>query len=353
MAQLSGRGATVNPTSRFASYSVERDPDFVDEDDNERPPTRFWKDNSRSALTRNQSPDIPFDVSVNPYRGCEHGCAYCYARPGHEYLGFSAGLDFERNVIVKSDAPALLRAELMRPSWKPEVVTLSGVTDPYQPIERKTLITRGCLEVLAELGNPVHLITKNSLITRDIDVLQRLRDKSCVRAHISITSLDPELSRIMEPRAAQPARRLETIKRLVEAGIPVTVMAAPMIPGLNEHELPAIVQAAAAAGADHAGYILLRLPGAVQEIFVGWLEQNFPDRKEKILNKIRSLRNGKLNDSEFFTRFRGTGPLQAHLEQLYRIALKKAGLEERPAPLSLDNFCRPKKPRKDGQLELF
>jgi DNA repair photolyase len=353
-----GRGANLNPTHRFANVELERDPEFyggafLDELDS-NPTTRFWSDHSRTILTRNQSPDIPFNVSLNPYRGCEHGCAYCYARPSHEYLGFSAGLDFERNIIVKDDAPELLRQQMMKRSWVPEVVTLSGITDPYQPIERKTGLTRRCLEVMAEFRNPIHIITKNSLILRDLDLLQELAGHSCVRVHLSMTTLDPELSRVMEPRAAQPSRRLEAIRKLSDAGVPVTVMAAPMIPGLNDHEMPAILQAAADAGAESAGYVMLRLPGAVQPVFVAWLEEHFPDRKEKVLNKIRSVRDGRLNDSNFHTRFTGKGPIAEHLEQLFRLARKRSGLGNPTSKLTTENFRRPEvRTTRPQQLDLF
>ena len=346
--QIQGRGAVTNPTHRFASLEIEADPE------SERPdkiPTRYWDDQSRSIISRNDSPDIPFRASLNPYRGCEHGCAYCYARPTHEYLGYSAGLDFETQIFPKKHAPELLRKELSKKSWEPQVLALSGVTDCYQPIEKKLEITRKCLQVLLEFGNPVRIITKNHLITRDIDLLQKLAARNLVHAHLSITTLDPELSRLMEPRGASPHLRLKAVQSLSEAGIPVTVMASPVIPGLNEHELPQILKSAAEAGAQSGGFIPVRLPGAVAQVFVDWLESNFPDRKEKVLHKIAELRGGRLNDPNFHTRFTGVGKAADNLQMLYRLGLKRAGLQEQLPELTLRHFQRD--PGKPEQLGLF
>src|SRR5881392_3141679 len=250
------RGAAENPPNRFEKISLERDPDWNDPDE-PAPQTQFFKDQSDSIITTNDSPDVGFEASVNPYRGCEHGCIYCYARPFHEYLGFSSGLEFETKIMVKEDAPKLLREELSSPNWKPQVIGISGVTDCYQPVERKLKLTRGCLEVLAEFRNPVAIVTKNNLITRDIDYLSELARYNAAAVCISLTSLDTELCRVMEPRTSPPAARLAAIRSLSEAGIPVTALIAPVIPALNDHEIPRLVEAAAEAGAKHAGYVML------------------------------------------------------------------------------------------------
>jgi DNA repair photolyase len=344
-----GRGAAENPPNRFERLAYEPDPE-ISGDESSSPRTILFRDSTRSIVASNNSPDVGFDVSVNPYRGCETGCPYCYARPTHEYLGFSAGLDFESRIMVKEDAPELLRKELASPRWQPQPISMSGVTDPYQPIERKLCVTRRCLEVLAEFRNPVVMITKSALITRDVDLLAELARHDAAAAILSITTLDPELARVMEPRAATPERRLEAIRALAEAGIPVGVFAAPIIPALNDHEIPAILAAAAAAGATFAGFTIVRLPGAVAEIFEEWLERHRPDRKEKILNRLRSMRGGELNDSRFGTRMRGEGAFAAQIRGLFTIAKKKAGLD-RPMPdLSIAAFRRP---APGGQLSLF
>jgi DNA repair photolyase len=346
--QVKGRGAVTNPTHRFASLEVEADPESERPD---RIPTRYWDDQSRTIISRNDSPDIPFAASLNPYRGCEHGCAYCYARPTHEYLGYSAGLDFETQIFPKKQAPELLRKELSKKSWQPQVLALSGVTDCYQPVERRLEITRNLLKILLEFGNPVRVITKNHLVTRDVDVLQKLAAKNLVHVHLSITTLDPELSRKMEPRGASPQMRLKAVEKLSQAGIPVAVMASPMIPGINDHELPQILQHAARAGASGGGYIPIRLPGAVARVFVDWLDTNFPDRKEKVLHKICELRGGRLNDPNFHTRFTGVGKAADNLQMLYRVGLQKSGLSQELPELTLRHFQR--EPNKPEQLGLF
>ena len=277
-----GRGAAVNPEQRFAQLHVDYDPGEAPE----RVPTKFYRDHSSTIISRHSSPDLPFEASLNPYRGCEHGCAYCYARPTHEYLGFSSGIDFESRIMVKDDAAALLRAELVKPGYKPVTLSLSGVTDPYQPAEKRLRITRGCLEVLAEARHPVVLITKNHLITRDVDLLAELARYHATAAYISITTLDPELARKLEPRASSPAMRLEAIRTLHAAGVPVGVSTAPIIPGLNDSEIPKIIEAATAAGAQFAGYTVVRLPFAVKDIFAAWLDEHFPGSKDKILDCI-------------------------------------------------------------------
>ncbi|MGH7149699.1 MAG: PA0069 family radical SAM protein, partial [Planctomycetota bacterium] len=282
-----GRGAASNPPSRFVRLAYAEDPDPQVGPEEEGAPLRktlYFRDDTRSAVARNESPDVGFEASVNPYRGCEHGCAYCYARPTHEYFGLSAGLDFETRIFVKEDAPDLLRKELSSPRWKPQVLSMSGVTDPYQPVERRLGITRRCLEVLAEFRNPVGIVTKSALVTRDLDLLGSLARHRAAAVILSVTTLDRALARDLEPRAASPASRLEAVEAAAKAGVPVGVMVAPVIPGLTDHEIPAILEAAARAGAGFAGYILLRLPGAVAGVFEGWLASRRPNLKEKVLN---------------------------------------------------------------------
>jgi len=303
-------------------------------------PTRFLRDPARSILTRNDSPDIPFDVALNPYRGCEHGCVYCYARPSHEYLGFSAGLDFESRILVKENAPALLRRELRSPRWKPQVIAMSGVTDPYQPVEKRLRLTRGCLEVLAEFRNPVGIVTKSRLVTRDADLLAELASHRAAAVWVSITTLDHELARSMEPRASSPTQRLRAIRKLTAAGVPVGVMVAPVVPGLTESEIPAIVQAARECGALQAGYITLKLAHGLGDLFEDWLDRNYPDRRNKVMNRIRHLRGGRLNDSRFGTRGRGEGLFAKEIEGLFDLACRKTGLPRTPLKLSAAAFRR-------------
>ena len=342
------RGAAENPPNRFEKVHLERDEDWNPEED-PLPRTQFLKDRSKSIIAYNDSPDIGFEASINPYRGCEHGCIYCYARPFHEYLGFSAGIDFETKIMVKENAPQLLRAELSSPKWKPQVIAISGVTDCYQPIERKMKITRGCLEVLAEFRNPVGIITKNFLVTRDLDLLVELARHNAVQVHISLTTLDTELRKIMEPRTSPPAARLEAIRRLSEAGVRVGILMAPIVPGLTDHEIPAVLDAAAKAGAKTAGHVTLRLPLAVAPLFEKWLETHFPDRKEKVLNRLRSMRDGKLYDSKWGQRMRGNGIFADQIDQLFDVARRKVGIAERGGELSTAAFRRPG----GAQLQLF
>jgi DNA repair photolyase len=337
---LHGRGANINPANRFEALHYDFE-DWCEKDPEPRPVrTQFLRDDSQSIISYNNSPDVRFDASLNPYRGCEHGCAYCYARPTHEYLGFSAGIDFESRILVKPHAAELLAAELARPSWMPQQLALSGVTDAYQPIERKLCITRSCLRILAEFRNPVIVVTKNYLVTRDTDYLGELAKHNASAVTLSITTLDPKLARILEPRASSPSQRLSAISRLHEAGIPVGVNAAPVIPGINEHELPAITEAAANAGADFASYTIIRLPLTVAPIFVAWLESHFPDRKEKVLSRIRSMRGGKLNSSEFGSRMRGEGHLAEQIHQMFLVSCRRAGLNRTSTHLSASAFRR-------------
>lgn len=337
-----GRGATYNPVNRFEQIHVEADPDpDTEPPTSDRLPTTLLRDTARSVISHNSSPDIPFDSSLNPYRGCEHGCAYCYARPSHEFLGFSAGIDFESRILVKEDAATLLERELAAEDWEPRVLALSGVTDPYQPFERKLEVTRRCLEVLAACRHPVAVITKNRLITRDADLLAELASHGAAMASISITTLDVELVRRLEPRASAPRDRLRAVGELTAAGVPVSVMVAPVIPGLTDHELPAILEAAAEAGAVGAGCLPVRLPGAVAPLFEAWLAEHYPDRKDKVLNRIRSLRGGKLNDPRFGHRMRGHGVFAEQIRALFETARRRVGLERRGLELSTTAFRRP------------
>jgi len=298
------RGAPENPPNRFDQIQLEPDADWNPEDD-VLPRTQFFKDHSKTVIAHNDSPDIGFRSSVNPYRGCEHGCIYCYARPTHEYLGFSAGLDFESKIMVKEDAPELLRHELSSPKWEPQIIVMSGVTDCYQPVERKLKLTRRCLEVLLDFRNPVAIITKNSLVTRDIDLLSELAKYQCASVCLSITTLDNGLRQVMEPRTSPPEARLAAIRKLSAANIPVSVNVAPVIPGLTDHEMPAILKAAHEAGATSAGFTMVRLPHANAPLFEKWLETHFPDRRDKVLNQIKAMRGGKMYNSQWGTRMRG------------------------------------------------
>lgn len=338
-----GRGAGLNPTNRFEKISLEPDQDWNPADD--RPlRTEFYRDTSQTVINYNDSPDVGFEASLNPYRGCEHGCIYCFARPTHEYLGFSAGLDFESRIMVKENAPDLLRKELSSTKWKPQVLVMSGVTDCYQPIERKLQITRRCLAALAEFRNPVAIITKNHLVTRDIDYLSELAKYHAAAVNVSVTTLDPTLTPRLEPRAALPQHRLAAIRELSAAGIPVNVMVAPVIPGITDHEIPSIVAAAVEAGARSAGCLPVRLPFAVKDLFVEWLDRHFPDRKEKVLGRIRDMRGGKLNDPNFGTRMKGHGVFADQIHDLFAVACRKAGLSDTRFELSAASFRVPRQP---------
>ncbi len=337
---IRGRGASDNPANRFEvlSYKLEDD---EEPQDPLAPKTTYLKDTSRTIIAYNDSPDISFSASINPYRGCEHGCVYCYARPTHEYLGFSSGLDFETKILVKEDAPQLLRRELNSPKWKPQTLAMSGVTDAYQPIERKLELTRKCLQVLVEFVNPVGVVTKNSLVTRDVDLFAELAKENAVAVFISITTLEEKLRQNMEPRTSTIAARLAALETLAKAGVPAGVMVAPVIPGLNDHEIPDILQAAAKAGARFAGYVTLRLPFALKELMEKWLEQHHPLSKDKVLNRIRSLRGGKLNDTTFGKRMRGDGIFAEAIEQLFKSGCRKAGIADSRLQLSNAGFRGP------------
>jgi DNA repair photolyase len=343
-----GRGTGLNPPNRFEHLHVEPDPDCPPEE-RPHPRTQFFPDHSESLLTKNDSPDVGFTWGLNAYRGCEHGCAYCYARPYHEYLGWSSGLDFESKIMVKLRAPELLRRELTAPRWQPEAIAMSGATDCYQPAERQFRLTRGCLEVFAELRHPVGIVTKNALVTRDLDLLAALAGHRCVTVHVSVTTLDADLGGRLEPRASRPAARLQAIRALADAGIPVGVMVAPVIPGLTDHELPAILDAAARAGATRAAYILLRLPHAVKDVFLAWLDTHAPGKKARIVDRLHQLRGGKLNVSDWGARMKGEGIFAAQLRDMFAVNARRAGLNRDPHALSTDAFRRPG----GEQLSLF
>jgi DNA repair photolyase len=351
-----GRGTPANPANRFERLHLEVLGEDVDallaadpEAAQRRPRTEVFRDHAATILRRNDSPDLRFDVSLNPYRGCEHGCAYCYARPYHEYLGFSAGLDFETRILAKEDAPVLLRRELSAPSWRPQPVACSGITDCYQPVERRLRITRACLEVLRDFRNPVSVITKNHLVTRDIDLLTDLAAVNAAAVLLSVTTLDADLARDLEPRASAPAFRLRAIRELADAGIPVGVSVAPLIPGLNDHEAPAILRAARDHGATFAVWAALRLPHGVGELFLDWMASHRPSRRQSVENSIRRMRQGDLNQNAFGERLRGTGTEAEALARLFDVARRRAGLASRTPELSTASFRRVS----PGQPELF
>src|SRR5262245_9062623 len=344
--EIQCRGAASNPGNRFerAHYAVSE----WDEPEDTSPNTVLLKDTTRSIIAYNDSPDVGFDASINPYRGCEHGCIYCFARPNHEYLGFSAGLDFETKILVKENAPELLRRELMLPSWKPQPLAISGVTDAFQPVERKLGLTRRCLEVLVEFRNPVVIITKNELVTRDIDLLSRLACHDAALVFVSVTSLRNELARELEPRASQPQRRLAAIEALSAGGVPVGVLVAPVIPGLTDHEMPAILKACRNAGARFAGFVPLRLPYGVGPLFEEWLTLRAPLQKDKILGRVREMRGGRLNDPNFGSRLRGQGEYAQHLDSLFEVTCRREVLNDSRPQLNAEAFRRP-----GSQMNLF
>lgn len=346
-APLHGRGARTNPANRFERIAIEPDADFAECDEHgiplarPQPRTQFFDDSSASLLTPNDSPDVGANWGLNPYRGCEHGCAYCFARPFHDYLGFSSGLDFETKIMVKRRAPELLRRELTARRWRPETVMISGVTDCYQPAERHFKLTRACLGVFAEFRNPVAVITKNFLVTRDLDLLAELARWNCAVVTLSVTTLDAELAGRLEPRASRPEHRLRAIRLLADAGVPVAVNVAPVIPGLTDHELPAILEAAAAAGASRAGYIALRLPHTVKDVFIEWLDAHEPGKKQRVLDRLRDMRGGRLYDARFGVRGRGEGLFADHLHQLFEVSARRHGLNRAECKLSTAHFRRP------------
>ncbi|MBI3006408.1 MAG: PA0069 family radical SAM protein [Ignavibacteriales bacterium] len=342
-AALKGRGASFNPPNRFEELhleSLEDDNSYDDQEESRKILTKFFVDDSKTLLARNDSPDLGFDYSINPYRGCEHGCIYCYARPSHEYLGFSSGIDFETKIMVKLDAPKLLAEAFNSKTWKPQIVALSGNTDCYQPVERKLELTRQCLRVFLDFRNPVSIITKNGLVQRDLDILKEMAEFNIASVTVSITTLDNHLARIMEPRTSSPVKRLETIEVLSKNGVRVGVLVAPIIPGLTDEEIPSILKAAASSGAHYAGYTMLRLPYAIKDLFQDWLRRSMPNRAPKILSRIRDIRGGKLNDSTFGKRMKGEGQIAETIRQLFQASQKKHFRESPRFRLSSENFRR-------------
>ena len=347
-----GRGAQSNASGRFeAEARIAFDDGWQSLEDLPPFKTTVSLDTSRKVIARNDSPDIGFDRSINPYRGCEHGCVYCFARPTHAYLGLSPGLDFESKLLAKPEAPALLEKELAAPDYEPRMIAIGTNTDPYQPIEREYKIMRGILEVLERAGHPVGIVTKSTLVTRDIDILSRMAKRNLVKVALSVTTLDPKLARTMEPRASAPPKRLEALRQLAEAGIPATVMVAPVIPALNDSEIERILDAAAHAGAKEASYVLLRLPLEVRDLFREWLMANYPDRYRHVFTLIRDMRGGRDYDSQWGTRMKGTGPMAWMIGRRFEIACEKLGLNKRRSKLTTDHFVKPK--RSGQQLSLF
>ena len=348
-------GSNIDPPNRFEKIRQETAPDDLSWDqEHARAPERkivYIDDDAKSIASENRSPDIPFRFSVNPYRGCLHGCAYCYARPGHEYLGLNAGLDFETKIVVKRDAPKRLREFLARPSWNPEPITFSGVTDCYQPAERTFRLTRQCLEVAWECRQPVSIVTKNALVLRDLDLLAPMAAANLVHVYVSITTLDPQLARDMEPRTSTPAARLRAVQTLAEHRVPVGVMTAPIIPGLNDSELPGLLQAAKTSGASCANYVLLRLPLTVEPVFREWLQRTRPEEADRVLNRIRQTRGGQMNESTWGQRMSGSGEVAQQIRKLFKEFQRKHGLDRSLPPHDRDQFRPPPPP--SGQLSLF
>ncbi len=349
-------GSNIDPPNRFETHRLESDLEHV-EWDTEYLETRHQReieyiiDDTQTIVTENKSPDLPFRYSLNPYRGCVHACSYCYARPTHEYLGFNAGLDFETKIVVKADAPELFRDFLRKKNWKGDPIAFSGVTDCYQPAERKYRLTGQCVEVALECCQPMSIVTKNALVVRDLEPLVQLAVKNLTHVYVSVTTLDPQLAPEMEPRTSIPEARLRAIRTLAEAGVPVGVMVAPVIPGLNDSEVPAILDAAKSAGASVAGYVLLRLPMTVQQVFAEWLERTQPLKAERILSRVRSTRRGGLNTSDWGERMSGSGEIADQIRGMFTTFKKKLGYDDRLPEFDSSQF-RPPKP-KSGQLDLF
>jgi DNA repair photolyase len=352
-------GSQIDPPNRFERVRSERDFEQLEWDaeylhglENRR--VEYIADRSRTIVAENRSPDIPFNYSVNPYRGCAHGCSYCYARPTHEYLGLNAGLDFETKIVVKHDAAELFREFLSKDSWRPEMVSFSGVTDCYQPAEREFRLTRSCLEVAREFRQPIGIVTKNALVLRDLDILREMAPLRLIHVYVSVTTLDAELARGMEPRTSTPAARLRAVRELSAAGVPVGVMVAPVIPGLNDAEIPAILEAAASAGAGTASYVLLRLPLTVEPVFLEWLGRVQPSKRARIESLLRQMRGGKLNASGFGSRMVGSGETAAQIKQLFRVFARKHGLDGSLPAFDTTHFRRPQPEEpKSRQLRLF
>ncbi|MFC4175364.1 PA0069 family radical SAM protein [Microvirga sp. GCM10011540] len=347
-----GRGAVSNPTGRYEPAQRETFDDGWDLEEALPPlPTEVIVEKPRTVITKNDSPDIGYDRSINPYRGCEHGCSYCFARPTHAYQGLSSGLDFETKIFAKPSAPELLEKELRTPNYQPGTIAIGSNTDPYQPVERRFRIMRGILEVLNRANHPVGIVTKSALVTRDIDILAQMADRQLAKVAISITTLDPALARKMEPRAASPAKRLETVRKLTEAGIPVCVLVAPVIPAINDHEIEAILKAASAAGAIEAGYVLLRLPHDLKELVRDWLAEHYPDKLNHVFSLLQEARGGKDYDSNWGVRQTGVGPYAWMIGRRFETAAERLGLNKRSLKLRTDLFRPPVK--ETGQLSLF
>jgi DNA repair photolyase len=347
-----GRGALSNASGRFESLAVEAFDDGWDHADAAPPPLRttLTAERARSIIARNTSPDIGFDRSINPYRGCEHGCIYCYARPAHAYVGLSPGLDFESRLFFKQDAAALLRRELSKPGYRPAPIHIGGNTDPYQPAEKRLRVTRSVLEVLHAAGHPLTIITKSALIVRDVDILGDMGRRGLARAAVSITTLDRKLVRLMEPRAATPERRLEAVAALGAAGVPVSVMFAPVIPGLNDHELETVLDRAAGAGATGAGYVVLRLPREIKDLFREWLEGSLPDRASRVMSLVRQMRGGLDYDPRWSARMKGEGPIADVIARRFAVATRRLGLNQARPALDLSQFRPPRAPSEQPDL---
>jgi len=347
-----GRGAVSNPTGRYEPSAREDFDDGWDLDEElYRLPTEVTIEKPRTIIARNDSPDLGFDRSINPYRGCEHGCVYCFARPSHAFQGLSSGIDFETKLFAKPSAPDLLAKELRSPGYEPKVIALGANTDPYQPIERRFRTTRAVLEVLDRANHPVGIVTKSALVIRDLDILRRMADRQLVKVAISVTTLDPKLARRMEPRAASPARRVDTIRQLAAAGIPVTVLVAPIIPAINDHEIEAILQAAHAAGAREAGYVLLRLPHDLKDLMRDWLAEHYPDRLNRVFSLLQGAHGGADYKAEWRTRQTGVGPFAWMIGRRFEIAAARLGYATRSFRMRTDLFSPPS--RDTGQLSLF
>src|SRR5579863_3872798 len=347
-----GRGTVSNASGRYEPLArVAFDDGWQGLD--ELPPfkTSVTVDSTRKIIARNDSPDISFDRSINPYRGCEHGCVYCFARPTHAYLGLSPGLDFESKLFMKPNAPELLERELSAPGYVPRTIAIGTNTDPYQPIERRFKIMRGILEVLERAGHPVGIVTKSALVLRDLDILARMAQRDLVKVAISVTTLDPKLARVMEPRASTPPRRLEALRQLVKAGVPASTLVAPVIPAINDAEIERILEAVAATGVRHAGYVLLRLPLEVRDLFREWLMANFPDRYRHVFKLIRDMRGGKDYDASFGTRMTGSGPIAWMIGRRFEVACERLGLNATKQKITTEHF-RPARPAA-RQLDLF
>jgi DNA repair photolyase len=349
--RLHGRGARTNASGRFERFAYEAFDDGWAGDEVQPLETIVTPELAKSIISTNQSPDVSFDQSINPYRGCEHGCIYCYARPNHAYVGLSPGLDFETKLFVKANAAELLEAEFAKPSYRPKTIMLGGVTDIYQPIERGYGVTRAILEVMERWRHPVSLITKSQLVMRDIDILARLAERGLAKAAISVTTLERRIARVMEPRAAAPHRRIEAIRALAQAGVPVTVMVAPIVPAITDSEIEAILEEAAKAGASAAGYVVLRLPREIKDLFREWLYANFPDRATRVISIVRQMRNGRDYDPEWGKRQKGEGPYAKLIADRFTRAMRRFGLDKPRLPLDTTQFRRPL--GAGGQSDLF